>query len=165
MVIVYIALGSNLDYPKLQLQRAVKDIGLETGITITGYSKLYMSEPIGPVDQPDYYNAVVRIQTILKPLVLLNTLQTIENNHGRVKIVRWGCRTLDLDIILYGNQIFKSKRLTIPHYQMHIRNFVLAPLHDINPELSLPDGRKINTLLRSLGMGGIHVMAEVYPWL
>jgi 2-amino-4-hydroxy-6-hydroxymethyldihydropteridine diphosphokinase len=165
MVIAYIALGSNLDHPGLQLQRAVDDIDSAKNISVTGCSKLYISEAVGPEGQPDYCNAAVRIETSLEPLALLDTLQGIENHHGRVRSVRWGPRTLDLDIILYGDQVIHSERLTIPHYQMHVRNFVLCPLLDITPELSLPNGTKVNSLLAEAAMKGIDVIADKYPWL
>ena len=82
------------------------------------------------------------IDTTLPPLALLDTTQAIENNHGRTRTVRWGPRTLDLDLLLYGEQVIESERLTIPHYQMHVRNFVLCPLADIAPGLVLPSGEK-----------------------
>lgn len=165
MTTCYIALGSNLENPGLQLQRAVDDMDSVAGMTVTGCSKLYVSEPVGPAGQPDYCNAVVQLETSLKPLALLDALQAIENNHGRVRTVRWGPRTLDLDILLYGDQVIESERLTVPHYQMHVRNFVLCPLADIVPELTLPDGKSLSELVRSVGNKGLEVMAETYPWL
>ncbi|MRI33050.1 2-amino-4-hydroxy-6-hydroxymethyldihydropteridine diphosphokinase [Endozoicomonas sp. OPT23] len=165
MITAYIALGSNLDNPGLQLQRAVDDLDSVSGIEVTGVSKLYISKPVGPQDQPDYCNAAVEIQTNLEPLALLDATQTIENHHGRVRTIRWGARTLDLDMILYGDQVINSERLTVPHYQMHVRNFVVLPLFDINPELTLPSGRLLTQLKDELGNDGIDVMAEQYPWL
>ncbi|WP_422473552.1 2-amino-4-hydroxy-6-hydroxymethyldihydropteridine diphosphokinase [Endozoicomonas sp. ALB032] len=165
MTSVYIALGSNLDNPGLQLQRAVDDIDSLSKVELSGCSKLYISEPVGPAGQPDYYNAAIRIETTFAPLPLLDALQAIENNHGRIRTVHWGPRTLDLDIILYGDEIIDSDRLTVPHYQMHLRNFVLCPLLDIDPDLTLPDGRKAATLLAEVGTAGIEVMATKYPWL
>ena len=165
MITSYIALGSNLENPGLQLQRAVDEIDSTAGITLTGCSRLYISEPVGPEGQPDYCNAVVRVDTSLEPIALLDAMQAIENNHGRVRTVHWGPRTLDLDILLYGNQIIESERLTVPHYQMHVRNFVLCPLSDIAPELVLPTGLSISKLLNELGSDGLQVIAEAYPWL
>ncbi|UYM18748.1 2-amino-4-hydroxy-6-hydroxymethyldihydropteridine diphosphokinase [Endozoicomonas euniceicola] len=168
MTRAYIALGSNLEKPGLQLQRAVDEIDSAVGIQVTGYSKLYQSVPLAgedvPQDQPDYCNAVVEIETTLQSIELLDAMQAIENNHGRVRSIRWGPRTLDLDILLYGSETIESERLTVPHYQMHVRNFVLCPLHDIVPELSMPDGSAIETLLQTTGKDGLEIIADQYPW-
>ena len=160
----YVALGSNLEQPELQLQRAVDNIDSAPDITVTACSKLYRSDPVGPPGQPDYCNAVVAVNTALEPLKLLDALQSIENSHGRIRSVRWGPRTLDLDILLYGTQIIELERLTIPHYQMHVRNFVLCPLLDIAPNLELPDGKQLEAMVDELGYQGLSVVAENYPW-
>ena len=164
-VTAYVALGSNLENPGMQLQRAVDEIASVPGIELTGCSQLYLSDPVGPEDQPDYCNAVVKIETTLEPLALLDAMQAIEQNHGRVRSVRWGPRTLDLDILLYGNQVIESERLTIPHYQMHVRNFVLCPLTDISPELVMPNGTSLQALVKENGHKGLSVIAQTYPWL
>lgn len=161
---VYIALGSNLDNPDLQLQRAVDEIASTADIELTGCSKLYLSDPVGPEGQPDYCNAVVEVSTTLTAIALLDAMQSIENAHGRVRSVRWGARTLDLDILLFGNEVIETDRLTIPHYQMHVRNFVLCPLADINPSLILPNGQKLATLVNLNGRQGLNVIASEYPW-
>ena len=168
MIKAYIALGSNLENPGLQLQRAVDEIDSAADVHVTGCSRLYQSVPLAgenvPEDQPDYCNAVVEIETTLKPIELLDAMQAIENNHGRVRSVRWGPRTLDLDILLYGNETIETERLTVPHYQMHVRNFVLCPLFDIAPELTMPDGRAISGLMHETGLDGLQPIAENYPW-
>ncbi|WP_263081178.1 2-amino-4-hydroxy-6-hydroxymethyldihydropteridine diphosphokinase [Endozoicomonas sp. Mp262] len=164
-VTAYIALGSNLEKPGQQLQRAVDEIDSEHCIQLLHCSRLYRSEPVGPSGQPDYVNAVIAIETELAPESLLDTLQAIENRHGRVRTVRWGPRTLDLDILLYSDQIIKTRRLTVPHYQMHLRNFVLYPLNDIAPDLSIPGGNKLSSLLEKNDPDGLDVIAESYPWL
>ncbi|AMO58577.1 2-amino-4-hydroxy-6-hydroxymethyldihydropteridine pyrophosphokinase [Endozoicomonas montiporae] len=168
MTRAYIALGSNLENPGLQLQRAVDEIDSSTGIQVTGCSKLYQSVPLVaeqvPEGQPDYCNAVVEVETTLQPIELLDAVQTIEKNHGRIRSVRWEPRTLDLDILLFGNETIDSERLTVPHYQMHVRNFVLCPLHDIAPTLSMPDGRSIANLLQVTGTAGLQMIADQYPW-
>ena len=161
----YVALGSNLEQPQLQLQKAVAAIADTKHISNVVCSRLYRSDPVGPAGQPDYCNAVVGIVTSLEPLELLDALQSIENAHGRIRSLRWGPRTLDLDIILFGNRIIESPRLTVPHYQMQVRNFVLCPLLDVAPELVLPDGRPLATLVSELGYQGLNVIAENYPWL
>ncbi len=165
MITAYIALGSNLENPGLQLQRAVDDLDSVPGVNVTGVSKLYVSKPVGPQDQPDYCNAAVEIQTSLEALSLLDALQEIENNHGRVRTIRWGARTLDLDMILYGDQVIESERLVVPHYQMHVRNFVVLPIFDINPDLLLPSGKALVQFKNELGSDGIEILAEQYPWL
>ncbi len=164
-VIAYIALGSNLENPGMQLQRAVDELDTMQGIRVTGCSRLYQSDPVGPEGQPDYCNAVVEIETVLHPLELLDATQSIENDHGRVRTLRWGPRTLDLDILLYGNDVIESERLTIPHYQMHVRNFVLYPLADIQPELILPDGIALKKRVEENGQQGLNVIATEYPWI
>ncbi len=161
----YVALGSNLEQPELQLQRAVDNIDSVPHIAVSACSRLYRSDPVGPPGQPDYCNAVVAVNTTLKPVQLLDALQTIEKAHGRVRSVRWGPRTLDLDIILFGNHTIESERLTIPHYQMHIRNFVLCPLLDVAPDLELPDGTALKSMVDELGYQGLNMIADSYPWV
>lgn len=139
----YIGLGSNLDNPLEQVERAVKALA-ELG-TITAQSPWYQSQAIGPGDQDDYINGVVALTTQLAPLQLLHALQAIENHQGRVRTVRWGERTLDLDILLYEQLELNSEELTIPHPYLCERAFVLYPLLDIAPELKLPKGQPISS--------------------
>ncbi len=164
-VTAYVALGSNLEQPQLQLQTAVAAIKDTRHVSNVVCSRLYRSDPVGPSEQPDYCNAVVGIVTTLAPLALLDALQAIENAHGRTRSLRWGPRTLDLDIILFGNQVIESPRLTVPHYQMRVRNFVLCPLLDVAPDLVLPDGQPLRALVDELGYQGLSVIADNYPWL
>ena len=144
MATVYVALGSNLDDPLAQLTQAVDS--LKKFAKNLKASPFYGSKPLGPQDQPDYVNAVVKFETELEPLVLLDTLQAIENQQGRVRLRRWGERTLDLDILLYDNVQLQTERLTLPHYDMHNREFVIVPLYDLSPELILPDGTPVTKL-------------------
>ncbi len=144
MATVYVALGSNLDDPLGQLRQAVDS--LKKFAKYLKVSPFYGSKPLGPQDQPDYVNAVVKFETELEPLVLLDTLQAIENQQGRVRLRRWGERTLDLDILLYDNVQLQTERLTLPHYDMHNREFVIVPLYDLSPELILPDGTPVTEL-------------------
>ncbi len=113
-------------------------------------SSLYVTEPVGPRNQPDYVNAVAGLKTALPPLVLLRHLQRIEQRHRRVRLQRWGRRTLDLDILTYGSGIIGNPRLRVPHPLMHKRAFVLIPLIEIDPQLAIPGGGKIKTLLARL---------------
>jgi len=122
---------------------------------------LYCSKPMGPSDQPHYINAVAKIETDLAPLLLLDTLQQIELEKGRVrKAQRWGPRTLDLDILLYGDEQIVSERLTVPHYGMKQREFVLYPLAQIEPMLSMPDGKTISDLLDACPLNGLQIYSE-----
>jgi 2-amino-4-hydroxy-6-hydroxymethyldihydropteridine diphosphokinase len=111
---------------------------------------------MGPQDQDDYINAVISIETKLSAIELLDALQSIENAAGRErKDNRWGARVLDCDILLYGNQVIDSERLTVPHYGMTQREFVLLPLVEIAPELSLPDGTPVCILAKNINDNGI----------
>jgi 2-amino-4-hydroxy-6-hydroxymethyldihydropteridine diphosphokinase len=106
---------------------------------------------MGPQDQPDYVNAVMAVETDLTPLELLRALQAIENQHGRVRIgARWGARTLDLDLLLYGDQLINHPDLTVPHSGITERAFVLYPLHEIAPQLIIPNKGKLVDLLANV---------------
>ena len=143
---VYIALGSNLEHPQAQLTAALQALNELSDSRLTAVSSFYQSKPLGPQDQPDYVNAVACLETSLAPLALLDELQRIEHEQGRVRLRRWGERTLDLDILLYADHIIQSERLTVPHDDMHQREFVIIPLIEIAPHLLLPNGQSIQTL-------------------
>lgn len=149
MKTVYIALGSNLNTPIEQLNSALTALNKLPQTSLSAVSSLYQSKPLGPQDQPDYVNAVVGIHTKLAPLELLDYLQQIENEQGRVRLRRWGERTLDLDILLYDDLVMKSERLTLPHYDMTNREFVIIPLYEIAPNLILPQGIAIAELAKN----------------
>ena len=147
MTKVYVALGANLDDPKSQLDNACKELIKLAEDGSFQVSSYYRSKPMGHVVQPDYINAVASFVTKLAPLALLDELQRIELEQGRQRLVRWGPRTLDLDLLLYGNQRFDIPRLTIPHYGLQERSFVLIPLYELTPNLCLPCDTKINQLI------------------
>ncbi len=147
MIRAYVALGSNLDQPARQLEQALDALNTLPDTVLAGCSGFYTSPPMAGMDQPDYVNAVAALDTTLAPLALLDALQGIETRQGRERHARWGARTLDLDLILYGDQQLSSERLTVPHYGMAERAFVLIPLFELAPELTLPDGRQLTTLL------------------
>ncbi|ANO87299.1 MULTISPECIES: 2-amino-4-hydroxy-6-hydroxymethyldihydropteridine diphosphokinase [Escherichia] len=150
MTVAYIAIGSNLASPLEQVNAAVKAIGDIPESCILAVSSFYRTPPLGPQDQPDYLNAAVALETALAPEELLNHTQRIELQQGRVrKAERWGPRTLDLDIMLFGNQVINTERLTVPHYDMKNRGFMLWPLFEIAPELIFPDGETLQSLLTS----------------
>ncbi|MCL1079991.1 2-amino-4-hydroxy-6-hydroxymethyldihydropteridine diphosphokinase [Parashewanella spongiae] len=147
MATVFIALGANMDNPKQQLDNA--SLALETIADKLSYtiSPYYRSVPMGDVMQPDYLNAVASFTTQLSPSELLGKLQEVEQQQGRQRLVRWGPRTLDLDILLYDNLKISTESLTIPHYGMKSRGFVLIPLLDIAPSLVLPCGTFVESLI------------------
>ena len=146
---VYIGLGSNLGQPAEQLRQALQAMAQLPHTQLLKTSSLYSSAPLGPADQPRYTNAVALLETALEPLQLLDALQAIEQDHGRVRTgERWGPRTLDLDILLFGNEVIAHERLQVPHYQMHLRPFVLYPLAELAAaSLLLPDGRALIDIL------------------
>jgi 2-amino-4-hydroxy-6-hydroxymethyldihydropteridine diphosphokinase len=155
---VYIGLGSNLSQPAKQLKSAVQSIAAIEQCQIKKISSLYFSRPMGPQDQPDYMNAVVSVTTSLTAIDFLTVLQMIENNAGRLrKDNRWGARVLDLDILLFGQQLIDNDRLTIPHYGMKVREFVLLPLHEISPNLILPCGDSLDELIQGLDQNGLKI--------
>ncbi len=158
MTRVYIAVGSNLSDPVTQANNAIEALTKLPKSRFIAASSLYSSTPMGPQNQPDYINAVVAVDTELTPLELLDCTQAIELEQGRVrKDERWGPRTLDLDIVLFGNEIIDSERLTVPHYGMRVREFVLYPLEEIAPELQLPDGTALQELLKSVPLNGLNI--------
>ena len=156
---VYIGLGSNLagamGEPVEQLKQALETLATHNQITLVNLSSNYRTKAIGPGAQPDYINAAALIETQLDPLDLLDQLQFIEQQHDRERGVRWGARTLDLDMLMYGNLTINTPRLTIPHPRIADRAFVLAPLLDLNPDLSLPDGQSVAKLLANCPEQGI----------
>lgn len=148
----YIALGSNQGDRELNLLRAVAEMGKLPGCRVTGLSPFYETSPVGVVDQPSFYNAALRLSTRLSPLELLHHLQHIENQvFKRSRTVRWGPRSIDLDLLLYGDEIIVSDELTVPHPAMAERRFVLEPLSALAPEVVHPVlGRSVADLLASL---------------
>lgn len=134
----YIGLGSNLCSPEQQVLSAFDEIGALPGVTLTRRSSLYRTAPIGYADQPRYVNAVARVSTVLAPEELLEELLAIEQSHGRVREFANAPRTLDLDILIYGDLQQASRALTLPHPRAHLRAFVLYPLMEIAPECVVP---------------------------
>ena len=150
--LAYIGVGSNLSQPLTQVNSAVQHISTMAQTQVIKTSSWYSNPPLGPRDQPDYVNGVVAINTELSPIQLLDALQTIENQHGRVRSRKWGERTLDLDILLYGSETIESERLTVPHREMQNRVFVIKPLFDIHSELILPNGKAIKDLVKQFDL-------------
>ncbi|OGC10835.1 2-amino-4-hydroxy-6-hydroxymethyldihydropteridine diphosphokinase [candidate division WOR-1 bacterium RIFOXYC2_FULL_37_10] len=136
--IVYLGLGSNVGDKEEYIEQAVFLIGKIKGVDILRRSSNYETEPEGGVDQPFFINAVIEIKTAFSPHKLLEELQTIENALGREREVEWGPRTIDIDILLYGNNVISDDTLQIPHQLMHERLFVLQPLKELSPRLVHP---------------------------
>ncbi len=134
----YVALGSNLADPVQQLERAFDALAGLPETSLVARSSLYRSAPFGPVAQPDFINAVVALRTSLGARALLDRLQAIERSQGREREERWGPRTLDLDLLVYGAEVIDEPWLTVPHPGIVERNFVLLPLKEIAPDLVIP---------------------------
>lgn len=151
MTLAYIAIGSNLASPLEQVNAAVQALGEIPQSCIVAVSSFYRTPPLGPQDQPDYLNAAVALETALDPETLLDNTQRIELQQGRVrKAERWGPRTLDLDMMLFGHEVINTERLIVPHYDMKNRGFMLWPLYEIAPDLTFPDGTSLKTVLQNL---------------
>jgi 2-amino-4-hydroxy-6-hydroxymethyldihydropteridine diphosphokinase len=158
-VIAYIGLGSNLAEPVAQIKTARTAIASIKNVQELAFSGLYHSQPMGPQDQPDYVNAVMCISTDLSPLDLLHSLHNIENDQGRVrKGERWGARTLDLDILIYGDLEIDLPDLTVPHSGLDERSFVLYPLFEIAPQIFVPGKGPIADLIAKCPLSGLRRM-------
>ncbi|MBT9304917.1 MULTISPECIES: 2-amino-4-hydroxy-6-hydroxymethyldihydropteridine diphosphokinase [Pseudomonas] len=156
---IYIGMGSNLAAPQQQLRNAIEALAQLPNSTVAGVSAFYQSDSLLQ-GQPRYTNAVAALDSALAPLELLDALQAIENDQGRERLERWGPRTLDLDILLFGERLIDEARLKVPHYQMHLRAFVLYPLAELAPAtLQLPDGRLLNDLLAECPFVGLERLA------
>lgn len=149
----FLGLGSNVGDPLETLTSAVYALHDTDGIAVEDVSGIYETAPEGGVDQPTYLNAVVRIRTTLAPHDLLRETQLTEAAYGRDRSreERWGPRTLDIDILLYGDEAIETDDLVVPHPRMHERAFVLVPLMEVFPGGSLPDGRRLTRLVMDLG--------------
>lgn len=146
-VIAFVALGSNLESPREQVARGMLEIGALPKTRLLARSSLYRTAPVGFVEQPDFINAVAMAETALAPHALLDALLGIERRHGRVREFRNAPRTLDLDILLYGDLVLHEHGLTLPHPRMHERAFVLLPLAEIAPDAVIPGKGRVADLL------------------
>lgn len=150
MTRAFIGLGSNVGDRLQFLRRAVECLDETVEVQVTKVSSVYETEPIGPTDQPWFLNAVVEIDTSLNPSALLTHLQGIERALDRVTTYRWGPRTIDLDILLFGRVQVKTATLQIPHPELCNRAFVMIPLLELAPEAALPDGTMVSSCLSAL---------------
>ncbi|MDD2100616.1 2-amino-4-hydroxy-6-hydroxymethyldihydropteridine diphosphokinase [Pseudomonas sp. YuFO20] len=152
---IYIGMGSNLADPAEQLRSAIEALAQLPQSQLVGVSAFYQSDSLLP-GQPRYTNAVAALDSALAPLELLDALQSIETGQGRERLERWGPRTLDLDILLFGDRLIDEPRLKVPHYHMQERAFVLYPLAELTPaDLRLADGRALADLLAACPFVGL----------
>ncbi|MCH9696806.1 MAG: 2-amino-4-hydroxy-6-hydroxymethyldihydropteridine diphosphokinase [Gammaproteobacteria bacterium] len=156
---VYVGLGSNLADPVAQVMAAKQALQSFPETELTRFSSLYSSPPMDASDQPDYINAVAEMRTQLLPKQLLTQLQSLETRQGRVREQRWGSRTLDLDILLYGDQQIHTNDLIVPHYDIARRAFVLMPLFEIAPDLDIPGHGLLSELVNACSGAGIEKLA------
>lgn len=157
----YIGLGSNLADPLEQVKTAISNLQLLPDTQLLTWSALYASPPMGPQDQPDYINAVAAIETALTADQLLNALQDIEHQQGRIRHRHWGERTIDLDVLLYGQNEIDELRLQVPHPGIALRAFVLYPLAEIAPDLNIPNAGKIEYLLQHCPRNGLRKLEKI----
>ncbi len=155
----YVGLGSNLADPSSQLRQAIDALAQLPDTRLLNHSSLYSSPAEGPVGQPDYLNAVAELETYLSPSDLLEALQGIEDAQGRCRGLRWGARTLDLDLLLWGTREQSSTTLSLPHPEIHNRAFVLVPLRELAPALEIPGHGLITRLLDAVSRVGLRVVA------
>lgn len=142
----WIGLGSNLDDPPAQLRKALDALDGLPLTRLVQASRFYRTAPVGPQDQPDFCNAVARVDTGLSPDTLLEALQAVEAARGRRRGRRWGERTLDLDVLLYADVTSSDRHLTLPHPRLHERAFVLVPLAELDPHLCVPGRGRVASL-------------------
>ncbi|MEK6243018.1 MAG: 2-amino-4-hydroxy-6-hydroxymethyldihydropteridine diphosphokinase [Pseudomonadota bacterium] len=147
MTLAYVGLGANLEDPRRTVSEVMLELERLPRSAVTGRSSLYRSAPLGYAAQPDFINAVVGLETELEAEPLLDQLQAIENRHGRQRPFSGAPRTLDLDLLLYGDAQLATPRLTVPHPRMHERAFVLQPLFELDPVISVPGKGLASTLL------------------
>jgi len=146
MTLAFLGLGSNVGRRLEYLQDAVRLLAAAAGIEVIRSSRVYETEPVGGPAQPDFLNAVIEIETSLSPRELLAVCQHVEQSLHRVRQVRWGPRTIDVDILTFGEETVDEPDLQVPHPRMHERGFVLAPLLELDPDPTLPGGRHLSEL-------------------
>lgn len=157
----YIGLGSNLDTPTRHIEQAIQTLKTDPSTQAIRVSPLYTNSAIGPGEQPDYVNGVAELITTHSPQSLLTWLQAIEADHGRQRTnEQWSARPLDLDILLFNQLQLATASLTIPHPRLHERSFVVGPLLDLNPNLTLPDGTPLEHYSTVLAAHPLHVLAQ-----
>jgi 2-amino-4-hydroxy-6-hydroxymethyldihydropteridine diphosphokinase len=146
----FVGIGSNLGDREGNFRQAVELLSAEDGIDVVAVSEIRETDPVGPVEQGPFLNGAVRIETDLDPRELLERLLAVEERLGRVRRERWGPRTIDLDLLLYGDDVVDEPGLTVPHARLHERRFALEPLSDLAPSLEIPGKGPISALLAEL---------------
>jgi 2-amino-4-hydroxy-6-hydroxymethyldihydropteridine diphosphokinase len=150
MATVFIGIGGNIENPLEHVKSAIETLQNSNDISDFKVSSLYTSKPYGVTDQPYFINAVAKFDTSLPPIPLLNLLQSIEQEHKRVRLTHWGPRTLDLDILYYDKLILNNERLIIPHREILKRAFVVIPLLEIEPNFTDPNGVILKNIIKDL---------------
>ena len=150
MTTAYVGLGANLGDRGATIEAALRLLGALTGTTVAAVSTLRETEPVGNVDQPLFLNGAAALETELEPRALLDALLGIERELGRVRRERWGPRTIDLDLLVYGAEEIDEPGLTVPHPRLHERRFALEPLAELEPELDVPGRGRVSDLLARL---------------
>jgi 2-amino-4-hydroxy-6-hydroxymethyldihydropteridine diphosphokinase len=150
MATAFVGIGSNLGDRESNLRRAIELLSAEDGVEVVAVSEIRETDPVGPVEQGPFLNGAVEVETSLGPQELLGRLLSVENGLGRVRSERWGPRTIDLDLLLYGGERVDEAGLSVPHPRLHERRFVLEPLADLDPTLEIPGLGAISTLLAKL---------------
>ncbi len=153
-------LGSNLAHPACQIKQALKELAQLPGCHLLAHSRFYRSPPWGPIAQPDYVNAVAVLVSRLAPSQLLRRLLALEARHGRIRSVRWGARTLDLDLLVWGAKRLRQPSLRLPHPALRRRSFVLYPLAELAPRLNIPGYGRLPNLLAQCGRHGLRFRAD-----
>jgi len=156
---VFVGLGSNLDDPQRQIERALAELARLPQTLLVRRSSLYRSAPVGFTEQPDFVNAVAELATALEPQPLLAALQALEDAQGRVRTRANGPRTLDLDLLLFDARLVQEPNLIVPHPRLHERAFVLVPLAEIAPEAVVPGRGPVAALVERVDHGGIGVLS------
>ena len=150
MTVAYVGLGANLGAREETLRRALELLAAADGVSLLAASQLRETEPVGVVDQPPFLNGAVALETTHTPRELLDLLLTIEASLGRVREERWGPRTVDLDLLVYGDEVVDAPGLRVPHPHLHERRFALEPLAELAPELDVPGRGRVSALLTAL---------------
>lgn len=160
MTNTFLSIGSNLNNPLKQVNLAIDTITKLPHTKIINKSKFYRTAPYGTIKQPDYLNAVIQLNTKLDIETFFEYTKKIEKQYNKFdKKVRWGPRIIDLDILIFGQLVINTQRLTLPHYDMYNRAFVLIPLMDIDPKLILPNNKKITDMIKLVDC------SKIYNWI
>jgi 2-amino-4-hydroxy-6-hydroxymethyldihydropteridine diphosphokinase len=156
-----VALGSNLDQPLVQIERAFAALAKLPRSRLIARSRLYKTQPMGPQDQPEFINAAAGLLTMLAPRELLVELKRLERELGRAEpVVRWGPRVIDLDLLVHADARISEDDLTVPHRGLPDRNFVLYPLRDLAPELLVPGHGRVSLLAARVGGAGLALLTD-----